>query len=712
MPIQTAEAATLLDKFYPADQSNIHGRLYASRVTSFMPTLVDFFRENQELVPTEFRNELHTLTEADIVNWQRVAMLRASGRYNNGTFTDEGSGSEFAKRSMDYCYSHLQSVGVSNDAAQKLSAAIVEADSEQKPTGLLSWVLKHALQLETLRDQKNKGVNLTKLPAWEQAKGKPQLAKKLQDLAISHYQLIQQQQGFACVSLLNENDELLYPTSTTSINKGGSQPGQTVVNGKKKIHDAGVNSTTCFHSTQQQLQAHYKSIPRHVQVAAPAVDLATTRRPPPQTTSPTTPTPKIAKQSSSMRTFLSKRGEAKKQAKDIWEKEVKPLLAQGKKVGLIYSANNNQALNLHQANKAKKAPADGIIGGAGQAVLFAELAKIINGPPNVADSVRILPIATSLGGGPNTPGNQVTQTEIDRDLEHIAAHKNAGWEIRGLGTPQGTYSIGGGISKGWNDVNNAQIVIGTNTISQGEYVENCLQSIAAGNQFVPLAQPSQTPATHRRDWSSLREASRTTPQSPGTFNPIESTMLPTLQNIETSLKVGKTLLVPSGIEHQKATALDTYLKQTDETLKNTAADLIAVYSVKQVLNQLNGNISIQMVSNIQAASTEKQHDRYAMKVKFATQTEAQAFCDKLFDEHGIHSYTFGKDTPKTAQNGSVFLTKDDLEKIAQTSKIILEPGSGKLAYETKASTFEQTKKRAITEVEDIENAERSSLRRK
>lgn len=68
-----------------------------------------------------------------------------------------------------------------------------------------------------------------------------------------------------------------------------------------------------------------------------------------------------------------------------------------------------------------------------------------------------------------------------------------------------------------------------------------------------------------------------------------------------------------------------------------------------------------------------------------------SFADKLFKQHGIYSYTFGANTPKTPQNGSVFLTKDDLEKIARTSQITFESGSGSRAYQTKASIFEQKK---------------------
>ena len=46
---------------------------------------------------------------------------------------------------------------------------------------------------------------------------------------------------------------------------------------------------------------------------------------------------------------------------------------------------------------------------------------------------------------------------------------------------------------------------------------------------------------------------------------------------------------------------------------------------------------------------------------------------------------------KTPQNGAVFLTKKDLEKISHLTQLSKQAGTGELAYQTMVSTFENSK---------------------
>ena len=82
-----------------------------------------------------------------------------------------------------------------------------------------------------------------------------------------------------------------------------------------------------------------------------------------------------------------------------------------------------------------------------------------------------------------------------------------------------------------------------------------------------------------------------------------------------------------------------------------------------------------------------------MKITFKTQEEAQEFCKKLAAQ-GIHSHTFGTGVPKTAQNGSVFLTKQDLAKMSQSACLCKNDNTAKSAYETIVHSIAEVKHKA------------------
>ena len=173
------------------------------------------------------------------------------------------------------------------------------------------------------------------------------------------------------------------------------------------------------------------------------------------------------------------------QTADVWYNVVHPLLEQDRKVGLLYSANNRQAESIIDSYGTKKV---GDISGSGQAILFRNIANIIDGF-KLWDRVHILPVSTSMSGGNNLGDNRVSLDIINRDLRNIREHVEQGWDIRYLSGNDKEFSIGGGISKGWYNHVNAGIyqeasgawkqrVPGrSGDMSQGSYVQKKLREI-------------------------------------------------------------------------------------------------------------------------------------------------------------------------------------------------------------------------------------------
>lgn len=159
-----------------------------------------------------------------------------------------------------------------------------------------------------------------------------------------------------------------------------------------------------------------------------------------------------------------------------------------KKIALLYSANKEQADQLHKAMKEGKPIPD--IEGSGQALFFKHLIQLINGEtdPTFKGKIQILPIATSKTGGENKPGNQVTTDDLNRDLIAIDEHIEQGYDVLGIQGKKG-YGIGGGESKWFYDSGSNPI----NGKSQGDYVQEQLGLLERG-QPLTLATGTSTPA--------------------------------------------------------------------------------------------------------------------------------------------------------------------------------------------------------------------------
>jgi len=83
-----------------------------------------------------------------------------------------------------------------------------------------------------------------------------------------------------------------------------------------------------------------------------------------------------------------------------------------------------------------------------------------------------------MRGGNNTASNNaVTKNILDRDINNIAWHRLNGWNIKGLKYDANSYSIGGGISKGFYDSNFTTERYYHKEMSQGAYVQARLRKI-------------------------------------------------------------------------------------------------------------------------------------------------------------------------------------------------------------------------------------------
>jgi|GEM_PF-4431548 len=143
-------------------------------------------------------------------------------------------------------------------------------------------------------------------------------------------------------------------------------------------------------------------------------------------------------------------GGVSRQAEEFWDDYIQPRLDNDKKVAVLYAANARQARLLISAFpyivKGDQLKAV-FVPGSGQARLFYHLVQHIE-DDKAAANVRVLPIATSLHGGANSPGNHVSIKGINEHLTKIAWHLGNGWDVIGIGNSSG-FSIGGKASKYW-----------------------------------------------------------------------------------------------------------------------------------------------------------------------------------------------------------------------------------------------------------------------
>lgn len=146
-----------------------------------------------------------------------------------------------------------------------------------------------------------------------------------------------------------------------------------------------------------------------------------------------------------------------------------------KKIALIYAANDGQAKSFHEAygSSSTQLPQ---VSGSGQAELFQKLIDEINKDSSLNGKIRVLPVATSLSGGKNGPGNIVSKDMIQRDLKAIQQHIQDGYDVRGIKGKNG-YAIGGLTSEHWFTQDHAAIQYNGKLYSQGDFVQLQLEAL-------------------------------------------------------------------------------------------------------------------------------------------------------------------------------------------------------------------------------------------
>lgn len=216
-----SEIQRIIDR-YP-ETAYIHGRLNAVRLCHLMETLYDFFRAKPHLVPKQFRAEFKRSQVHG--TWLIVAAMRAQGRLmQDGQYQDFGRGITFCKQGKLRCQSHLTTLGLDPDKANNLASAIEACESDGPALTLIAWLLKHATILETLRDTRVKTIDTNMLPCWPLATNRSD-QESIITLCLDHYRLIKQHQGFACVTLTADGDNVYTPNPKTESTQRKQQLG-------------------------------------------------------------------------------------------------------------------------------------------------------------------------------------------------------------------------------------------------------------------------------------------------------------------------------------------------------------------------------------------------------------------------------------------------------------------------------------------------------
>lgn len=387
---------------------------------------------------------------------------------------------------------------------------------------------------------------------------------------------------------------------------------------------------------------------------------------------------------------------ARDQAIKILEEVNRQHINGAKTVGITYSANQEQTADILKTYKSGGWKTG--VGGSNQASVISEIEKLLATPKyqHLQGVYKTVPITTMKYAGGITP-LKADDASVQQSLNAASQFMAGGGVLLGWqnqSTQQGHLAIGGGVAAKVQSTHQRQMV--------NDWVQMNLQSHAFTHGTHHATSPSAS------KWGKMKSTAATgdlAPPTPSTLAPHKAGCLaPTssdlnnselsLALIEASLQKGKIPMIS-----QTTTALDKHVVSDNLSSLTTVADLITKYSIKNIMGNLDTNVAVTMVDNNRAHSPG--HDSTAMKIQFKSDAEARDFAQKLLKEHGIHSLTFGAGVMKNPQNGAIYLTKDDMEKIAGHSGLTKTVNSGPIAYQALATAYEHSKAPAvITEKED------------
>ncbi|RDI38447.1 endonuclease/exonuclease/phosphatase family protein [Aquicella lusitana] len=129
--------------------------------------------------------------------------------------------------------------------------------------------------------------------------------------------------------------------------------------------------------------------------------------------------------------------------------------------------------------------------------------------------------------------------------------------------------------------------------------------------------------------------------------------------------------------------------KVSHTNRLSYTNMMVAHAAKNVMDDHQLKISCEMVENINKGKPS--HDGVALKLKFATQKEAENFSKELAEKFGIYSHTFGQGVPKTAQSGAIYLTKEDLALITTQTGLAFTQDAALNAYQFMSEEFRMSK---------------------
>ena len=370
-----------------------------------------------------------------------------------------------------------------------------------------------------------------------------------------------------------------------------------------------------------------------------------------------------------------------------------------KKVGITYSANQEQtAAILDTYNRGGWKTS---LAGANQASVIMEIEKLLATTKyqhlqGVYQTVPITTMKYADGGNALTADDDAVQ----RSLKAASFFMDDGGVLLGWQnqfTKPGHLAIGGGVANTVQSQSQRQMI--------DNWVHTNLQS-----RGLTHGTPHATNPSASNKWATMKSTATTAdiaPSAPSTFAPHKggcfTPTAPDLKNSGLSLALIVASLQKGTIPmiSQTSTSLDKHIAHVaNDNLSSltTVADLITKYSIKNIMGNLDTNVAVTMVDNSRAHSPG--HERTAMKIQFESDAAAKEFAQKLLKEHGIHSLTFGAGVMKNPQNGAIYLTKDDMEKIAHHSGLTKTVNSGPIAYQALDNAYQHSKAPAMTTIED------------
>lgn len=256
------------------------------------------------------------------------------------------------------------------------------------------------------------------------------------------------------------------------------------------------------------------------------------------------------------------------------------------KVAIIYSANNDQALDVYTHYRCGE-KIDRDIKGSGQAQLFGPLIREFY-KKNLSDRVIILPVATTMEGGKYQP---VSEREITRDINNIVSHLDSGYHVVALQNPSEKvrergqrYLIGGGVADGFYTNQDRRMFFNDMALTQGRYIERVLNLLAVAYGGGVTAEEQKTHIHDLKTVLSAYQAMALTAHDDVMFGFLNARPLSLVHYISSGL-VNRYILPSSHLGLVNATFDDQFnllVSCDNEALCERVNDLLAQYRAKVI----------------------------------------------------------------------------------------------------------------------------------